>query len=220
MDSGKMQISSWHLTRLPELIWIGELICKIGPKQSLDALEEFFNAAYEARTEDEKTCPVLASYWGSVATDKSKELVFEKLKDKFLLQPVESALEDLLSLYPDYPLRFISSRREKITGDRITAFSKRVAEYVSRFSVESVRIHSHIMLAEVKTGHLHLPQDYPFPDFDLIYSEQANRESQPFRDAAGSIRACVGSLFAFFDAENLATGRYFWNRGLELSTCL
>lgn len=219
MNTTEMQISSWHLSRLPELIWIGELIHGMGPKESLEALNEFVHAAYEVRTEDEKTCPFLATYWDSVATDRNRELVVKNLKKSALLESVESTLSGFLSLYPSYPLRFVSSHRVEITEGLITEFSERVRGYISRFSVESVRIHSHIMLSEIKSGHLQVPQGFPFPDFELIYSSTADRESESFKDAAGLIRACVGSLFAFFDARNLTTGRYFWNRGLELSNC-
>jgi len=219
-QSEKMQISSWHISRLPEVIWIGEIQHGMGDEKSLTVLEEFIHAASEGNADTMKICPELAAFWGASATEKSKRLLVEKLQNKGMLASVQASLSGLLSLYPQYPLCFLGGGREEAPKKLIDEFSSRMVEYMSRFSVRSVKIHSHIMMSEIRAGKLHFPSDYTLPDISSIYSENADPESETFKNVAGHIRALVGSKFAFYGKENLTTGPYFWNRGLVLTNCI
>lgn len=217
----KIVLSHWEFTRLPEIIWINELIHFLGKNDSLSALEIAILSAREARTSEEVTCPPLASYWQLHAAAATKALYREQLKNAGLLDRVKEALIPLQSHYPSYPFAFMStSEWPAPVEEALQSFKQRLPNVSDRFTAQAVRLHSHIMMAELRTGTLHVPENFEGPNFDLIYSEGVDVDTEEFANAAGMIRACVGNLFAYFhENSELVVGKYFWNRGVELEPC-
>jgi hypothetical protein len=225
----RMFFSSWTHSRLPEVVWIYELIHHLGSKRSLDVLvtivEASFEAAKQASIENAGRvfpCPHLATYWKLFATNEVKESVLQGLISHSLAKEVSWCLGPFHELYPEYPLDFLVLDKEPSSSlADLGAFKERLRDLSDRFSVASVRLHSHIFLSEVRSGHLLLPEGMPLPDFDLVYSDNPDTDSDEFNRSAGMVRASVSSIFAMFTGKcKLSIASYFWNRGLELEDCV
>jgi hypothetical protein len=221
-----MYFSSWTHARLPEVIWINELIHHLGNRKSLDTLVTITEAGFEAAkhfgTAEGFPFPFFASYWKLLAADNIKDFVSKQLRFHSLTNEVSRSLDLLHSLYPEYPLNFLVSESEA-EWDRadLKVFKERLRELSDRFSLAAVRLHSHIFLAEVKSGRILMQKGMPVPNFDLIYSENPDMESDGFKSSAGMLRASISSQFAMFTGKSkLVAAAYFWNRGLELEDCI
>jgi hypothetical protein len=221
----RMFFSDWTHARLPELIWIYELIHHLGVWRSLDVLVAITDATFETAKHFGNTenfsFPHLGSYWKSLPTE-NKDFVLQLLKSDSTAHEVSCSLAPFHRLYPEYPLGFLVSDADG--GDKhpdIEAFKKRLGDLSDRFSLAAVRLHSHIFLAEVKSGRMQIAKGMPLPNFDLIYNENADTESDEFERSAGMVRSFVSSAFAMFTSKGtLAVAGYFWNRGLELEDCI
>jgi hypothetical protein len=221
----RMFFSDWTHARLPEVIWIYELIHHLGARRSLDVLVAITEATFETAKNFGNTenfpFPHLGSYWKSLPTE-NKDFVLQLLKSDSTAHEVSCSLAPFHRLYPEYPLGFLVSDADG--GDKhpdIEAFKKRLRELSDRFSLAAVRLHSHIFLAEAKSGRMQIAKGMPLPNFDLIYNENADTESDEFERSAGMVRSFVSSAFAMFTSKGtLAVADYFWNRGLELEDCI
>lgn len=218
----RMVMSSWELTRLPEIIWIGELIFSMGCDASLRALTVLFRCCREAAKPQQVVCPPLASYWQAHATQETKAHCLEGLRMEGLLAAAQKALSVLIALYPDYPVAFLvgSSRRRRATASEVADFKARLKILYNRFTAEAVRIHVHIHLAEVESGFLQVPSEMNLPDVHMVYATDVDPTSDEFNNVAGMVRSGFMSLLAHYTTHaELTAARYFWNRGLELEPC-
>ncbi len=225
----RMFFSSWTHSRLPEIVWIHELIHHLGSARSLDVLVTIVEASFEAAkhasieaAEGVFPCPHLATYWKLFATSDVKESVLQGLRSHSLAKEVSWCLGPFHALYPEYPLDFLVLDKEpSLSPSDLGAFKKRLRDLSDRFSVAAVRVHSHIFLSEVRSGHLLFQEGMPLPDFDLIFSDNPDTDSDEFNRSAGMVRASVNCIFAMFtDKCKLSVASYFWNRGLELEDCV
>lgn len=101
----KLTYSCWHLERLPEVVWIAEMVHALGTADSLDSLCTVLECAFDAQREGDVTVPLLASYWAG-ARDETKNHVRKTLRVNDELGLVGSGLQTLSSLYPGVPHEF------------------------------------------------------------------------------------------------------------------
>jgi len=217
----KLVVSLWHSDRLPEVVWIAELIHGLGASDSLKSLCTIVSCAFEAQRRGDSTAPLLASYWG-VARDETKNHVRKTLRVNADLDRVCSSLQTLSKLYPAYPMNFLCHTESPVPDDSVdvTGFKKRLRLLCDRFSHATVVVHAHMVKAYVTTGHLKVPADGPLPSLDPVYDANPNTESPEYRNAEGFARAAAGNYFLCHSAQlALKVAEYFWNRGLELEPC-
>lgn len=225
----RMFLSSWTHSRLPEVVWIYELIHHLGVRRSLNVLVTIAEAGLEAarqQPENEETFlyPYFASSWSLMTGNDVKHIVTQQLRLNSVAKEVAHALGGFHCLYPEYPLRFLATETDEgedyKESEFISEYKGRLAQLTNRFSVAAVRLHSHIYLSEARSGRMHLPAGMALPDFDLIYSENPDTDSDDFNRSAGMVRGFVSSAFAMFTSRHpLLAAKYFWNRGLELEEC-
>jgi len=209
------------LERLPEVVWIAEMVHALGTADSLDSLCTVLECAFDAQREGDVTVPLLASYWAG-ARDETKNHVRKTLRVNDELGLVGSGLQTLSSLYPGYPTNFLCETDEPRPRDatELTEFKNRLRVLCDRFSHEAVVVHAHMVKAYIMTGRLHLPADRDLPSLEVIYADDADTESCEYHTAEGFARACAGNFFAAYSQQfPLTTADYFWNRGLELEPC-
>ena len=59
------------------------------------------------------------------------------------------------------------------------------------------------------------------PNINAIYSEDADVEDEEFLHASSHVRSNFLAMFSHFTENvDLRAANYFWNRGLELESCL
>jgi hypothetical protein len=217
-----LTLSDWRLVRLPELIWIAELIASLGPRTSFAAIQLISTVAFARRETNESVAASLAAYWHSVNTD-CKHAVLVELGAHGLREQVSQAIRVLTTLYPEYPMAFLNEDAaiEPSPHDSIDKFKARLTDLSDRFSRITVQVHAHVVAAMASTGQLRFHEGMAIPDLECIFSGSFNPEANTEHGmAAGFVRATVGSVFAhYLPHSDFATGRYFWNRGLELERC-
>jgi hypothetical protein len=218
----KLKTSQWVLERLPELIWIAELIENLGDRMSLDILTTFVKAAHEVWQSGDPGPSFIASCWEEMRKEV-QENVQKMLDDQDKLKFVRRALAPLHSLYPEYPLRFLlpKSKPPSDQASLLEAFKARFTSYFDRFERPALKLHSHIFIAEVNAGLMHLPDGAPLPDFDLVYtSGRVDHDDLATSYVAGFVRSSAMSMFAAFkSARGFTAGPAFWRQGLQLEPC-
>lgn len=217
-----LTLSDWRLVRLPELVWIAELIAGLGPRPSFAALRLISTVAFTRREKNENVAASLATYWHS-ANDDCKQAVLAELSAKGLREQVSQAVRVLTTFYPEYPMAFLTegSAPDPSPHDSLDSFKVRLTDLSDRFSLIAVQVHAHVVAAMASTGQLRFHEGMTVPDLECIFNgdftPDANTEH---RMVAGFVRATVGSVFAhYLPNSGFATARYFWNRGLELERC-
>src|SRR5437016_4745638 len=87
---GSFTETSWTTERLPEVVWIGELIAHLGPNVSFDDLALLTEIGYEVGPKDSMFMPTVASSW-TIASPECKTTVLEALKKRGSLVRIQSA---------------------------------------------------------------------------------------------------------------------------------
>lgn len=217
-----MRSSEWMIERIPEVIWIHELIHHLGPQRSLDILVTLLKAAHSVWRPGDIGLHVLASSWHYMRSD-AVAFVVKALRVERQLDALGQGLRALTAFYPQYPLRVLcdnGSAQPAGRGD-LASFKLRLQSLFDRFAKPAVMTHAHIVLAQVRAGILILPQECVLPKVDLLYaSAPVDEENADYARAAGFVRAAaMGEFAAFPDHQPLVAARYFWSRGLMLEKC-
>jgi hypothetical protein len=217
-----LTLSDWRLFRLPELVWIAELIASLGPRPSFAALRILLTVALARREKNDNVAASLATYW-HLANEDCKQAALAELSANGLREQVSEGVCVLSKFYPEYPMAFLSQglALDLIPHDSLDRFKARLMDLSDRFSLTAVQVHTHVVAAMAATGQLRFGEGMTVPNLDCVFNGDFNPDGNTEHGVvAGFVRATVGSIFAYsLPHSGVATARYFWNRGLELERC-
>jgi hypothetical protein len=211
--------TDWCRHRLPEIIWIAEVMSEVGHDLCHELVVQLFKST---RAADAKSFPELASYWG-VAPTKVLECCVADMESSRVFEPLLNALRGFCCIHPDYPLFRLFEKQppDSCRTSYANDFVSRLVPLLSRYSVASVQLHAHVVLAKARTGSLHLNSDSLISNLDAIFCANPNEEDPKFLMGAGSARATFGACFGAVSEEiEMTAPRVFWQRNLELGPCI
>lgn len=200
---------------LPELIWIGLINDNIGYIKGAKLIEKIFIAVEEIKTEDANGNFAYASCYLKLKDDEKSNLV-NKFTSLGFIEELKTYLAPLISLYDDFPMRFIGAPSKVISNEQLVSkISLSVEKHVDKYNTPGIVLNGTSMLSRLITKKLHFAAHIDLPDFNSVIEAPDSKEA---KRAASFLRANALAEFAMLNISD-AWPRYFWNRGYNLSSC-
>ncbi|MGN6627248.1 MAG: hypothetical protein ACTHLN_11580 [Tepidisphaeraceae bacterium] len=223
LNNAKFKLSAWRLERMPEFVWINELIAYHGNDQSLNILTEIVKAAHATHVPGDSPLSCLASTWSRVRHERI-QFVRRTLRVSDQLEPLRAALRILHTLYPAYPTQLLVAEgdRQPLDNSEIEGFKLRLQTLFDRFKAPAIRVQAHAIIAQLKAGIMVIPGNMQIPDLNLLYSEsKADVEKDEYQRAAGFVRSSASACFAMLSQIPTVdrVPEYFWAQGLRIQPC-
>ena len=222
-NQGRLNLreSDWKLHRLPELIWIAELMAEIGVDRTQAIVTTVIESAQQSNRIGEPILPLFASFWHHSSGEAIKA-VRDGIRSKNLASDLTIGLQGFHCIHTDYPAcRLLGRARIKsCRTSYIVEFTRRLIPLLSRFSCTSVALHALITRSLIATGTLVFPNGMPPLKFDLAFETEVDQKHPEYELLAGFVRSTVNSFFAAVadELESVAP-KLFWQRNLSLGPC-
>ncbi len=211
-----MQNVDWRYEILPEIVWLGLLVKRLGYKTAIQVSASLAaSTAATCRWQKSRMLAFCSAYGGVSATER--RMVLKQLRDKRVLQKLRIALEPLVLLYPTCPLKFVfpvRSRPQLTSEARLAALRAVLSECLFRRErlptlAQGAAVACLLASGQLRTtdgvSHFHpeVLRDYP-------KSEEAKAE-------AAGVRAALSGIS--HEMADSAWCEEFWTRGLKLAPC-
>ncbi len=203
-------------TILPELIWIGFLQDRWGNRRGAQLAVQLIKTALEMWVDEFKPEFGFASMHRMLSA-AHRNAIRERLQNCGTLTNFQEALGPFLQCYPENnPLKYlVDCHRSDFASNDIDCAKRVIDPRINRWSKEGTAMQAVIVLGELASGRLTLPQgDGPPMNFEAIFDDP---ESPSAKESAGFLRAMLSGTYAFHRTHlDPAWSKYFWNRGYSL----
>ncbi len=201
---------------LPEIAWLGYFVERFGTDRGLEVVEAFLRICYSIKASGSKF--FFCSGFQSVTEDEWIR-IRKNCKAKGIFLEALDALTPYVRCYPNNnSLRNVfeeTSNVEKPSTSDVDRARAVVSQLLDRRSQTASIVQSIIPKIEIEIGKFHVPQDYPFVDFDSIITAF---NSEYTSSLCSHVRMHVNSSFMMYEDQIGASwARYFWNRGKDLA---
>ena len=201
---------------LPEIAWMGFFLEQFGTKRGLEILEDFLRICYSI-----KTCRA-KFFFCSAFRAVSKEgwkAIRKGCQAKGIFIEVLAALTPFLLCYPKHnPIEQFFEDTLDNKGPSASDIDRArtvVSNLFDRRSQSASVVQSVIPKIEIEIGEYHVPQNYPFLDFESIITAF---DSEHTSSLCSHVRMDTNSSFMMYDSQfGDSWARYFWNRGKDLA---
>jgi hypothetical protein len=202
---------------LPEIIWIGYLIEKLGVKKGVETVVYLIESSFFLKNWEVKPDFALLSLFRGL-TPQDWTQIKQQLKGKELFLDCLDALNPFVRCYPaNNPLLNLFDEVATASPSQadIDLARKIVSSLFSRWSKEATVVQCVALKADIRVGKTQYTNEFPAPNVDVIFE---NSQSEEIRMVEGMAR-CHVSLVHKFYAETIGESwsKYFWNRGRELT---
>ncbi len=211
---GRLNEVSW-LDMLPELLWLGMLNDRCG-RHGGAALSAAVGKAFVAAVGSIAPWPARTSAYATMLADQA--IVFRENLRGAPLADLHGALRSLVALYPACPLRVCwdpgqalesDARDLAIARDSVDALLIRDGDAATFAQANAIYIAFVIDKLKVAPG-------LALANFPAIEQYPHTEDSKRI---ASAVRATVNGLSGEEEQSTSEWTRYFWRRGLELSSC-
>ncbi len=231
--TGGMSYIKWLDDILPELVWIALLQEKLGIKRSVEvclkvaSANKVINDVRDAivnthdrdasNTENDPVNLVLISNYSHLSS-RELTILIESLNKEEMLDELLNALDLLLTLYPDCPLKVLYGSNHPKIANKVMLENFR--EILSQYFYRKVHL-TNVLEATagsmiLATGRIKFVNGVRPPEYNNILFCHPN--SNEYKKTAASIRAQT-LMLVMHGAEQKAWPSYFWNRGLKIDDC-
>lgn len=206
---------TWTEDLLPELIWLGVLVQKLGLRKGIEYSSFMIATATELSKSEKHLDFAFISSFRFLTSNETSELI-KKLKEKEYFDELADALQNFINLYPvNNPISFFIT--SNISFDKSAAtkeFKEILADYFNRRSKSATIIQTIVPYSKMRAGKLHYAAHIEVPDYNAIVEDF---ESDKAKKAASSARAFVNGHYGHIE-ETITKewSKYFWNNGLDL----
>ena len=201
---------------LPEIAWLGYFIERFGTERGLEFVETFLRICYSIKSSGAKFffCSAFrsltASEWASIR---------KACKAKGIFLEVLDALTPYVRCYPNNnPLQNFFEERIDVKKPSVSDVERAravISQLFDRRSQAASVVQSIIPKIEIEIGKFHVPQDYPFVDFDSIITAFGSEHTDSL---CSHVRMHANSSFMMCEGQiGPSWARDFWNRGKDLA---
>ncbi|GMV00284.1 MAG: hypothetical protein AMXMBFR51_30160 [Ignavibacteriota bacterium] len=206
---------SWTNDLLPELIWLGVLVQKLGLKKGIEYSSFMIATATEFSKSEKHFDFAFISSFRFLTSDETSALI-TKLKENKYYDELVDTLQNFINLYPENnPISFFVN--SNISFDKSVAikeFKEILTDCFNRHSKLATIIQTIVPYSKMRAGKLYYTANVEPPDYNAIVEDF---ESDNAKKAAGSARAFVNSNYGHIeDTITKEWAKYFWNNGLIL----
>jgi hypothetical protein len=227
-DIPRLARLSWVEDILPQLLWMGLLIDKLGPKRGAEvalgvvkAAEAAAPASTDSGERPEKAelplTPAAADWYRSL-DEEGRERLLQHLPDHDRCD-LQEALLPMVAMYQECPLFFAvdPAWRANVFVDpqgAVETLSHVVGEAVDRRGkpatwIQAAALYTLMATRRVRTSDRAL--------VDALLEIQRYPESEDSKAAASLIRASISAFFGAARGSRWST--YFWRHGFDISVC-
>ncbi|UYN92532.1 MAG: hypothetical protein KIT70_03320 [Anaerolineales bacterium] len=210
----KLEPISWGSDLLPEFLWIGLIIAKLGFLPGVRFLERLIGALKTLSGFDNmKLNFAFASSFYSLSIDeKINMLVQFGEMDK---QQLEICLAPILVHYPANPFDFIADAPEAIVSVNLEEFKVILSQLTNRREALAMQVQTTALYISMLCGRLVVNQGSSLENIEHIKDYPDTEES---RKVGSMVRAFINASSSIFEI-NSDWSKRFWNRSLEIEGC-
>jgi len=217
--TGGVEGINWTEQLLPELLWLGLLNDRHstkGPSLAVSVMK----AAKEATGESPKDWFATTSSYLRLSEEQQRAVV-TSLSQTGELESIREALAQLVSFYPECPLRFLFVDASTVALEaykpEIEAFKTILVSVMNRWEQPATLAQASAVYLGFASGMLKVMEGMALANFPEISKFPTTEES---KIVAGGVRATVSMVFGIVQGSKASPwSTYFWNRGFELQPC-
>lgn len=198
---------------VPEISWIAILMEELGPFKTAKVLELIADTIRTGLT-DTAPQPLLTSFIAGFDASLTNSIK-QTLMSAGLFVPCAAAVEDFVSLYPSFPIKWLIVKPEPApNADYLPRFKRLLQELLDKTSPRAATAQAHLIYAAIASGAIILPPG-------MLENLEEIRQ-YPNTEKSKNLAASLRSITTMFVAQlsELPDGKvwstYFWERGLEL----
>jgi hypothetical protein len=217
---GNISPVRWVDQGLPDIVWISLLHHVVGFNKGVEIVLLAAKLGVQLQVGEKK------SLFASISTyellgEEQKQSLRSRLEIAGALALLKTAIEPLVTCYPECPLRFLFSEDEISTSFQeqdIALMKKIVACLFDKRSREAVLAQLTAVYIAGRTGVVLIPPGLGMDNIEEVVKYPETDES---RKIAASVCAMSVMLLEGMDpnAPKSSWPSYFWNRGLEINGC-
>jgi hypothetical protein len=201
---------------LPEIAWMGFFLERFGTSGGVEILENFLRICYSIKPSAAKF--FFCSAFRAVTTQEWSG-IRKRCRGKGIFLEVLDALTPFLRCYPQSnPIeQFFEETPDakNASASDIDRARTVVSNLFDRRSQSASVVQSVIPKIEIEIGKYHVPENYPFLDFESIIT---TFDSEHTSSLCSHVRMHVNGSFMMYESQiSDSWARYFWNRGRDLA---
>jgi hypothetical protein len=201
---------------IPEIAWVGYFIKYHGVAQAVSHVVALLQAAHACRAPQNLEFALCSNY--SQLRPDEWTIIVKRLKARDSILPCLDALTPFLRCFPDgNPMLGVDPEilSARATPADVLLTREVVGSLFDRRSKFASVVQTLITKADVLLGTYHLPDDYPYREFDLVFE---GRESEDVAVIESHSRMHVNSIYQWWESRiGDRWARYFWNRGRDFN---
>lgn len=213
-----MEEVSYTRELLPQIIWIGLTIDKLGNRDGIKLCSDFAAMANEVYAESDEAhinFALTSAYLN--LTPENLDSLLTRAEEAKILESLQNCVFPLTALYENCPMAFLGT--EGIEPDRsslVVTIKNCVERHFDRFSSPSEIIQATALYVRVKTGGLKIFSGIELPEFDALITKPDSDEA---RRAASFVRSTIMMEVRPDSRISTEWSKSFWNQNLDLDSC-
>lgn len=214
---GGLQEVKWIDVPVPELLWLGLLNYRHGLMRGAELAVEVARAAVAALRPDKKVWFGPVSAYAKLSREQQQAVV-TALKAGGHLDDLKSALDGLVTLYPECPLAFVfeGESSQGKPSDHLSQLKVVLADLFDKTTKAATLMQANAVYIAFATDMMVVSSETSLAKFpavaDYPHTEEAKR-------VGAAVRASINGFFGMSYDNSSSWPRYFWNRGLEIDQC-
>lgn len=214
---GRLNPVKWIDTLLPEVLWLGMLNNDHGHRHGIQLAEALATAADRATAPNTKVFGIASAY-SSISSERWSEI--NQLISAHSFGELRRTLRPLVALYPQSAFIGLweGDQPQPLDGD-IGVMRTQVGTMVNRGGRPAMLAQANAIYIAGITGKLILNQGSMLSNLEAITQYPDTEES---RMVGSAVRAAILMLGRHADEDKRAGAewtRYFWQRGIEITSC-
>ena len=215
MQIEKMQEVSYLNDALPNLIWMGLIFDRFGYRKGVKLISDFVATVYEKCKDDKGNFNYLC-YYAKLDISK-KECIYEALKAKSILYPLQESIAPLSCLFNNFPALFLKPDFIVDHAQLVPRLKSTMEQSMDRYSKMATAIQVTALYNLGANGKLFIANHIEIPDLNSIFTDP---DSDDARRAASFARSNLNGELGIRKDE-ISTGwvRDFWLQIYKLEKC-
>lgn len=213
---GVFEAISWTGSTMPELLWIGLVFNKFDLKSGVELCLSVSQKAADRAEASNEICFALASAFDTLSPE-AKKLTAQDLKVSGEIIQLRSAIDSLVSLYPECPLSFLASSDLPEPSTVIPEFKELLSTLFNKRGRLPVLMQAQAVYTLSASGRLVIQEGSSLGNLDELRFYPSTTESK--KVGAGICAACNVLAGQSLKCHDSGWAPYFWRRGFELDDC-
>lgn len=214
----KLQEMKWVDALLPELLWLAILNQRHGLERGAELAVAVARAgASEIHSEKKIWFSPISTF--TKLDEQQQRSAKNTLADQGCIIDIQHALNGLVALYPECPLAFVFDgdhpRSEQEAN--LKEMKGLLADLFDKTSRAAMLMQANAIYIAFALDMLRVTNSNPLANFPSVANYPNTEEA---KRVGASVRATLMALFGSSHDKSWSWPQYFWNRGIEIDSCI